>query len=195
MSEIDRLDGDDSRLAMLYAAGELDEVAAAAFERRLADDQTARDALCAAVRLRSALDDSAEPVPDPAYRKRVRQRLRASGTWRRVTSRTGYRWQPVLWSLAGAAAAALVLSISVAPRRADSPASQSPVVADEAPEPPHVPATPGDNAEEWPDLMGGRHLAEAVDEENRRRVRAEDRGMVRLEDRATRLRGAPVYRQ
>jgi hypothetical protein len=40
-----------------------------------------------------------------------------------------------------------------------------------------------ENAEQVPDLMGGRHLADAVSEENRRK------------ERAARLRAAPVYRQ
>ena len=38
-----------TNLALLYSTGELDEIEAADFERRLAEDQAARDALCQAV--------------------------------------------------------------------------------------------------------------------------------------------------
>ena len=40
-----------SALALLYAAGELDEDEAAAFEKRLGEDQAVREALAQAVRL------------------------------------------------------------------------------------------------------------------------------------------------
>jgi anti-sigma-K factor RskA len=196
MSKTDRPGSDLARLAILYAAGELDEAAAAAFESRLADDQVAREALCAAVRLLSALNERSVPVPGIQYRERVHERLRASRDRRRVASRGDYRWQPVFWSVASAAAAAaILLSISLAPRSADCPEPDQPAVAVEAPVPPLEGEDSGDNAQEWPDLMSGRHLAEAVNDENRRKVRAESRGVVRLEDRAARLRAVPDYRQ
>ena len=45
------------------------------------------------------------PIPRPAYRQRVRQRLRPTGWWRRLTRRRTYHGHPALWSGLGAAAA------------------------------------------------------------------------------------------
>jgi anti-sigma-K factor RskA len=194
MSDTDR-SGDDLFLARLYAAGELDESAAAAFECRLADDQAARDALCAAVRDREVTADPCGPVPDPRYRERVRQRLHKPA-WRRVVGRVGYREHPSLWAVAGAATAALVLlSIRSGLRPADEPATPPPAAEWVAKEVPPACEEVADGLDEWPDLISGHHLARAVHEENRRKVRAEDRRMVRMEDRAARLRGAQDYRQ
>jgi hypothetical protein len=63
-------------VAFRYARGEADGPEAAAFERRLAADQSAREALCRAVTLARSLAGLGPPRPDPAYRERVRQRLR-----------------------------------------------------------------------------------------------------------------------
>jgi hypothetical protein len=188
MSDTDRSGGDDLLLARLYAAGELDESAAAAFEWRLADDQAARDALCAAVRAREAADDPAGPVPDPRYREGVRQRLHKP-TWGRVAGRVG---RPSLWAFAGGAAAALVLlSIRPGVQPGDGVATPLPAATEEAAkEMPPVCEDVADGLNEWPDLVDSQRLARAVHEENRRKVRAEDRRMVRSEDRAARPRGA-----
>jgi hypothetical protein len=186
MSDTDRSNGDDLLLARLYAAGELDQTAAAAFEWRLADDQAARDALCAAVR--GALDSPTGPVPDSRYRERVRQRLHKPA-WRRVAGRVG---RPSLWAFAGGAAAALVL-LMVRPgvQPGDRVATPLPQASKEVvKEVPPVCEDVADGLNEWPDLVDGQHLARAVNEENRRKIRAEDRRMVRNEDRANRLRGA-----
>jgi hypothetical protein len=193
MSETDR-PGDDTLLALLYAAGELRGPAAAAFECRLADDQAARDALADAVRLGEALAGRPEPAPDPAYRRRVLLRLRAPGLWRRVVGGRVYRGHPSLWALAGAAAAALILL----PARTDTVPDGDrdrppPAVAGDRPAPP--PAAAADDAEGWPDLMRGRHLTQTWREElQRRKLRAEGGRVVRLEEGAAPPR-APVYRQ
>jgi anti-sigma-K factor RskA len=198
MSNPDR-SGDDRLLAMLYAAGELDDTAAAAFECRLADDQSVREALCAAVRLQRMSAGNPDLSPDPRYRERVRQRLRTP-TWRRIAGRVGARGSPGAWALAGAAVAAvmlLTLRHGFAPADvARTPAPSS--VEEVAKQLPTLPAefdVAGGCLDEWPDLSGGQHLAQAVDEEIRRKVRAEDRRMVRMEDGATRLRATQDYRQ
>src|SRR6266542_6142583 len=96
-------------VALLYASGEMEAAEAADFERRLAEDQAARDALAGAVPLAQALAGRAAAVPDPAYRARVRRQLRpAPGLWQRLWAPRPYRGHPALWGAAGAAAAAVV---------------------------------------------------------------------------------------
>jgi hypothetical protein len=197
MSKPDRPATDLSRLAMLYAGGELNEVDAAAFERRLADDQSTRDALCVAVRLRRLLNGQPALTPSPEYRERVRQRLRASNAQRRAASRFGSRWQKAMWSLTGAAAAAsLLVAIGLGVRHGYQTAAEQPATSEETASQPVDPCERCDDCEDVPELIGGRRLADAVNEENRRKERAEERRIVvRGEERAARLRGAPVYRQ
>src|SRR5262245_41994731 len=92
-----------SAQALLYAGGDLDADEAAAFERRLGEDQAARDALCHAVRLLGAVD-SEEPVrPDPLYRHGVYRRLWPAGP------RLGLGLRPAGWLAVGAVAALVVL--------------------------------------------------------------------------------------
>ncbi len=62
--------------AFLYVHGELHKSDELSFERRLALEQAARDALCQAVLLCQPLRRQAGAGPDPGYRERVRQRLR-----------------------------------------------------------------------------------------------------------------------
>jgi len=62
--------------ALLYASGEMEPSEAAAFERRLGEDQLAREALCQAVEIAQLASGQAPAAPDPAYRDRVRQKLR-----------------------------------------------------------------------------------------------------------------------
>jgi anti-sigma-K factor RskA len=192
MSEIDRAGGDDAVVAFRYANGELDKVAAAAFESRLADDQAARDALCAAVCLRQSMTSDTELTPDPAYREGVRVRLQASR--RRVAGRIGFRGTPTTWALGGAAAAALLLvTLRLVSQGADLE-NAVPAVAIQMPGPAAECVEAEDDGDDIPELIGGQHLARAVHEENRRKVRAEDRRIVRLEDRAAR-RAPTTYKQ
>src|SRR5262245_9682107 len=96
--------------ALLDASGELDAAEAEAFERRLGEDQAAREALAGAVPLARALGGLPAAAPDPAYRARVRRLLRPrAGVWQRLWGRRPYRGHPVLWGAVGAAAAALVM--------------------------------------------------------------------------------------
>jgi hypothetical protein len=196
MSETKRPVADDPLLAARYAAGELDDAAAAAFERRLAGDQAVRDALCAAVRGMRSAAGRPDPVPNPAYRERVRTRLREAAGRARPDAR-GRSWRHhAAWAIAGAAAAALVL-FSI--RGPSVPTDGSDCVpcdsAQEAAAPLPRGDAPTDDAEGWPELLSGQHLAQTIHEENRRKSRAEDRRMVRLEDRAAARGRAPVYRQ
>jgi anti-sigma-K factor RskA len=184
---------DDQILALLYATGQLDGDRAADFERRLADDQAAREALCTAVRLNWAIDGQSNPGPDPAYRDRVRQRLQMSKSLPSAGRRL-YRLHPAVWAVGGAAVAALLLvSIRFHLLTIDAPESQPANLADQ------MPAHPGtdvasDDADAWPELMSGEHLAQAV-EESRRKVRTDEHRIARMEDNGTRIRSAPVYRQ
>jgi anti-sigma-K factor RskA len=191
MSETNRRAGDDPVLARRYAAGELDEAEAAAFERRLAADQATRDALCAAVCEMRAAEGRSEPKPDPAYRTRVRSRLREVAARRQAEGRGRYRIHPAAWAVAGAAAAALLLvSVRTATGPSGEPAAPRPAASQEAAAPLPGPEVAADDGDDGPDLLSGQHLARTIEEENRRK----DRRIVRLEDRAVRSH-APVYRQ
>src|SRR5213080_840229 len=85
--------------ALLYASEGLAEADAAAFERRLAEDQAAREALAQAVPLALALRGQAVSSPNPVYRSRVRRRLLPRPP----------RVHPAVWTGLGAAAAVLVM--------------------------------------------------------------------------------------
>jgi len=63
--------------AFQYARGELSAEETIDFEDRLEADQAARDALCQAVRFCSLVRGWPPASPDPSYRLRVKQRLRA----------------------------------------------------------------------------------------------------------------------
>lgn len=185
-----RPDGDDMLAALLYATGDLDGEAALAFERRLADDQAAREALCEAVRLSRSLTGQPAPVPNPAYRESVCRHLCGTGVWHWLAGRKNYRGHPALWAVAGAAAAALFLTISWEPLPSPAVEAPAPVLAQEKPAPAPVAdaaGPPAGVAEVWAELSNARHLERALKEENRRKVRAEDRRIVRLEDRSSRL--------
>jgi anti-sigma-K factor RskA len=173
MSETDRSGSTDPMLALLYASGELDGPAAAAFEERLADDQAARDALCDAVRLQRAMTGHGELLPDPAYRDRVIHRLRPGG-WRKVLD---LRSKPTRWALGAAAAAALLLALRLSYRPGDQGAPAG--AANQAHRSAVGQQDANDCDNEGLDLAGGQHLARAVDEEYRRKSRASDRRIVR----------------
>lgn len=199
MSETERLGGNETLLALLYAAGELDENATLAFERRLADEQAIRDALCSAVRLGQTIAGQPVPTPDPAYREQVRSRLRKPNLWQRIVGRNMYRGHPSLWAFAGAIAAAIVLMSGIGQTPSlpvDEHPASPPAFAEQtpAPPPPAQQSIQKEDNEEEPALMSGRHLACALNEENWRKSRAEDRRLVRIEDQAARLRTTPIYR-
>lgn len=177
--------------AFLYATGELDEAEAAAFERRLGEDQAAREALCQAVELTQALAPRPAPRPDPSYRQRVRERLRHRRLgW--LFGRQTYRGHPAVWSAVGAAAAVLiVISIAhlqaalVTQRHRPLPVPRG--VEQEAPipapfvEPPQLTATE-DMAVTWATLHTNsvNHVTKVHDEEMRRKHRLEERTRLAL---------------
>src|SRR5437016_3142160 len=99
-------DGDATLVATAaaYAEGRLDAESTVAFERRLAGDQAARDALVAAM---EELSNGASP--DPRWRATVRAKLRAIGWGARG------RWAGV-GAAAVAAAAAVAFLMLNAPR-------------------------------------------------------------------------------
>jgi anti-sigma-K factor RskA len=171
----------DAGQAFLYVSGEMDAAEAAAFERRLGEEQALREALCQAVELMQTLQGLSPPAPRPAYRRHVRQRLLPRRAWwRGLTQQRTYRGHPALWSLAGAAAALLAI-LALPPNLlplvhrtapapvplAVQPAPAEPVIPSEAPA---RPATI-EMAEMWASMQNHDHLARAHDEESRRRLR------------------------
>jgi hypothetical protein len=123
--------------------------------------------------------------PDPAYRDRVKDRLKKAGR----TPGRSYRGHPLAWTGLGAAAAVLVMLGLGRPEPPASPlpapAPAPPVVAKSLPEP--APSLEPDNnpwtdtdpmldiATHWADLHNSNHLKRAVDEEAQRKLRSEER--------------------
>jgi hypothetical protein len=166
--------------ALRYAAGDLPPDEVEAFERRLADDQDARDALSEAVRLSAAALGQAAPAPDRSFRTRLRARLGLS-----------YRG-PLAWSALGAAvvAACALLAVSAADRARPLPASplvpadaaptvasaEAPALPEPAP-PESLPTACGDErsvAEIWADLSGHEGVEKSHDEEMKWRQKVRD---------------------
>lgn len=185
--------GDLMLLALLYAGDELDDQAKAAFEQRLDHDQAARDALAQAVET-SLLLTSAAATPSPAYRDKVRRRLRPSW-YHRLVGRRSYRGHPLVWSGLGAAVAAVALLLAGHPT---APQSVRETVVLQQPGPPaQEPAAPGGRevAAVWAELHNHDHLTRAVAQERRRRDRAEDRRLTRAEGRRLRRSTSPSDKQ
>jgi hypothetical protein len=157
-------------LALLYASGELTETEAAEFEQRLAGDQQAREALAQAVPL--ALPPGQPLTPDPSYREGVRRRLRRRRSWSWLVERRAYPGHPVLWSGAGAVAAALVMALGLLAWMPSPPPTV--VRVEPAPAPASEPAK-ADVASVWAQLHTTDHVARAHDEEMRRKNRNEQR--------------------
>jgi anti-sigma factor RsiW len=78
--------------ALAYVCGELSPQARAAFERRLADDPAACEALSEAVQLLGLLDGQTPMRPTPAYRVAVRHRLAPPAAPGRLTGSSAW-WQ------------------------------------------------------------------------------------------------------
>jgi anti-sigma-K factor RskA len=107
----DFTDPDLACTALLYASGELEEAQAAEFERRLAEDQAAREALCQAVQLNLTLAGQSA-APDPAYRARVRQRLQQRRRhMRKLAGSPAFFGQPAMWAALGAAIAVVLMLV------------------------------------------------------------------------------------
>jgi hypothetical protein len=156
-------------LALLYANGELDGADGAAFEQRLASDQAAREALSQAVELVRAVSGAA-PALKPDYRLRVQARLLPRGVWSWLGRRRSYRGHPVIWLLAGAAAAAgvlLLVGVPTAPSAAPAPT----VTMQPEPSLGETPPPTEKQAQIWGELTNTEHLAQAVAEVKGRRDR------------------------
>jgi anti-sigma-K factor RskA len=102
-------------LALLYSSGELEGEEAAKFEARLAVDQEARDAVAQAVQL-SLTAAGERCAPDAAWREETKRRLmQRASLWQRLAGPRVYRGHPAVWSIFGALAASVVLSLMPAP--------------------------------------------------------------------------------
>lgn len=95
--------------ALKYAAGDLDPIAAEAFELTLARDPAAREALAEAVRLSAAALGQPAPTPDRSFRSLIAERLRPVQDWTtKLFPRKAYRGHPVTWAGFGATLAVTV---------------------------------------------------------------------------------------
>jgi hypothetical protein len=97
--------------ALLYASGELDEPDAALFERRLGEDQEAREALLLAVQNNLTVMGQPTVAPDPEYRDRVRQRLRQRKRLLRNHGQASAFGPAALWCVLGAIVAVLLMLV------------------------------------------------------------------------------------
>lgn len=174
--------------ALLYASGGLEADSAAKFERRLADDQRARDALCRAVEF---LGDCAgeAPRPDPAYRERVRAALVPRGGWLRWLVRPRYsRGHPALWGSLGAVAALVMFAVlgpGASPQAALAPVAQNAAALDFGEEDEETVAR---QARIWADMPRSEHLSKTCEEEARRKARTGTLlRLVKMDDSRSRL--------
>jgi len=170
--------------AMLYASGELDASAALAFEERLADDQSARDALAQAVQLSLILSGRPQR-PDSAYRDRVRDAVSRVSWWAWLCKPRLRRGPTFAWVGLGSAAAVLFMFLSeptpvptfepevVVAKTAESvtPPVVAPVeqVAVQTEPMEVVPETNSDMASMWEEMSNTDRLQRVHDEEQRRR--------------------------
>lgn len=191
--------------ALLYASGELDEAQVAAFEQRLGEDQSVREALCQAVQMTLALQGQVLARPHPAYRERVRQRLRARPPWWQVlVGKRAYRGHPAVWSGMGAAAAVLLMiGLGQFPHLDAVPRSSTPIAVQPPPADEPAIADIGvavatlEEANTWAELKNSDHLEKARSEEVRRKNRAQElRDLVKnkSDDRRNRVLGKPSAR-
>lgn len=180
--------------ALLYVSGEMSHSESATFERRLAEDQCAREALAQAVPFVRWFDGKEGLHPTGRYRDGVRQRLLPP----KSQSPRNYPGHPLLWGGLGAAAALLL--VFTLPRIHDplktmAPAETSP--SDQVATP-HQPSAPRpaqnedmapDVAEVWAELRTSDHLRIAHEEENRRKARrAEEKRPAPIDERSQRWR-------
>jgi hypothetical protein len=173
--------------ALLYASGALGGPAEAAFEKRLGDDQRARDALSRAV---AFFHGDEPPRPDPAYRERVRQHLQPRrGLLAWLLRPRWYRGHPAAWGGLGAAAAVLVMFVFLRGSPA-APALPAPAVHDVAAHGAGIDdeETVAAQARIWADMPRSEHLQKASEEQARRRARAETLlRLVKMDDGRSRL--------
>lgn len=168
--------------ALRYAARTLAQDENAAFEARLAGDQSAREALAEAVRLSAAALGQEPPAPDRSFRTLIRERVQSiTPGW---LMRRAYRGHPAAWACAGgiavAAAALLALQLadapapmntaSTTPAAVPAPNPPPPAKTDETPVADPV-AEPNDDmrkaAEIWAELSTPDHVEKTHDDEAR----------------------------
>jgi len=115
--------------ALRYAAGELSPIEASAFEARLASDPAAREAVAEAVRLSAAVLHCPPPAPDASFRAAACERL-LHPRRPRWLARRAYPGHPLVWTTLGAASiTAFVLLLTLLPRPAPPPITQTPQAA------------------------------------------------------------------
>lgn len=192
--------------ALLYASGELEGAQGKAFEQRLGEDQSAREALCQAVQMTLALQGRVPARPNPAFRERVRQRLRARQPWwQTLVGKRAYRGHPAVWSGLGAAAAVLLMiSLGQVPHlHPGSHPVATPTVVQPPPGEEPAPAESGvavatlEEANTWAELNNSDHLEKARSEEVRRKNRAQELQRLvknKSDDRRNRVLGKPSAR-
>jgi hypothetical protein len=190
----DRLKNTLSFQALLYAGGELDEEDSKVFEQRLADDQTARDALCQASQVLESGHSQNPLGPDPGYRQKVLLQLSGgSNFWEKFFAIRPQRGHPLLWGLCGAAAALLLLVgfekyEAGQVKNAESPALGTPNESISTQALGIQELGPlAETADIWADMHPSDHLLKARDDEVRRRVRALERSrLLKYEERRNR---------
>jgi len=195
-------DGNLAWQALLYASGELDEERAVAFEDRLGHDQAAREALSLAAQLAVVPGVTPALRPNPDYRDMVRLRLKQGESgWGRLLGRRIYRGHPLVWGLAGAAAAVLivvglgqcgvVLPFGPAPTTIVVQAPGSQVEEDAEAMVPSLEA-----ANVWAEISQSDHLLKAHGDELRRKTRSEEwHRLVDPDARRTRVQPKPCYEE
>src|SRR5438105_3935852 len=101
--------------ALRYAASDLSSGEAAAFEERLAGDQSAREALAEAVRHSAAALGQQSPTPDRSFRALIHERLRPLRGWYAGwLARRAYRGHPLAWTgIGGGLVAAAMLAFQI----------------------------------------------------------------------------------
>jgi hypothetical protein len=177
-------DGDHFQLqALLYAAGELEGAELSRFEKRLGEDQEAREALCQTMGITLALSGRVPATPHPAYRELVRARLFPSQPFWQSWVWPGGKWtHPAIWTVAALLGVLLVLGVThppwgkgpdIEPNRATADSAQGGhrgATQDEGARPLPSPEA----ATFWSELSNSEHLSKARDEEFRRRGRVQE---------------------
>jgi hypothetical protein len=181
-------DGEMTRIALLYLAGELDPVATESFETQLLNDPIAQDHLAHAVQLTSLLEGK-PTQPDPSYRTAVRETLLANQPVSTCPSLSVHRWSRIsrFSGMVGATAIAIGVLVFSFPNQPDedspSVVKASPAIADSGEE--SELSEPGtenlvlddeqsDMAEQWSELSNFDHLQKTSDEEQQRRIRKKE---------------------
>lgn len=162
--------------ALLYLSDALPQEHTGLFERRLADDQKARDALSLAVAFVQSCEGQEAVRPDPAYREEVRRKLQPrKHWWQGLWRRREYSAHPLVWSAAGACLAALLI-LFAGFRLPQDPQQPLAKPAPDQNQLDEALASGGDHqpvevARIWAEIPRGQHLLKAHEEGQRRKIR------------------------